>query len=317
MVSIEEVRYQNWLDGLRLANERADLVVTTQVGPRVIRFGFVDADNEFAELPDVAMPAYDDTWRMYGGHRFWHAPEVAPRTYHPDNEPVTWQQRDDGVRVTQPVEKHNGIQKELDIWLAPDAAHTRITHRLTNRGVWPVELAPWAISVMAPGGAGVIPLPPRGAHGVENLLPTSTLSLWPYTDMSDPRWTWGHRYLLLRQDPTSPGPQKIGAYVPDGWVAYARRGHLFVKQVTPVAGAVYPDSNSMVELYSDPAFQEVETFGPLVRLAPGASVEHVEEWHLLRDVHQPAGEQDVIAEVVPQVAALPKPLSISTTVSEP
>lgn len=301
MVSIEEVRYQNWLDGIRLANSKVDLVATTGVGPRIIRFGFLGAENEFAQLPAVAMPAYDDTWRMYGGHRFWHAPEVAPRTYHPDNEPVSWRQEGDVVRVTQPVEKHNAIQKELDIWLAPDAAHARITHRLTNRGVWPVELAPWAISVMAPGGVGIIPLPPRGAHGVENLLPTSTLSLWPYTDMSDPRWTWGRRYLLLRQDINASGPQKIGASAPDGWVAYARAGHLFVKQVTPVAGAVYPDSNSMVELYSDPAFQEVETFGPLTRLAPGESVEHVEDWRLLPNVSQPQSEQDVESQVAAQL----------------
>jgi len=307
VVSIEQVQYKDWLDGIRLTNGIVDLVVTTGVGPRVIRFGFVGADNEFGELPGVSIPAYESAWQMLGGHRLWHAPEIAPRAYHPDNDPVQWMHLGmhlgDSVRVTQPVEQHTAIQKELDFWLAPDAAQVSVTHRLTNRGVWPVELAPWAISVMAPGGVGIIPLPPRGSHG-DNLLPATTLTLWAYTDMADPRWSWGQRCILLGQDDAHPGPQKIGAFAPDGWVAYARRGHLFVKRVTPVYGATYPDLNCNVELYTDTGMQEVETFGPLVMLAPGASVEHKEAWHLLHDVPQPATAQEAEETILPKVQAL-------------
>lgn len=302
-MSITEIDYSPGLSALRLANELVDLAITTNVGPRVIRFGFLGDENEFAELPTVSMSAYGEEWHMFGGHRLWHAPEIAPRTYHPDNDPVQWQPLGDGVRIIQPVERHNGIQKELDVWLDPSCAHVRITHRLINRGVWPVELAPWAISVMAPGGVGIIPLPKRGSHD-ENLLPTSSLALWAYTDFSDPRWTWGRQFILLRQDAQRPDPQKIGAFVPDGWVAYARRDHLFVKTVTVDPVATYPDLNSNVELFTNDLFQEVETFGPVVTLAPGASVEHQEDWYLLRDLPQPSSEADVIAKVVPAVTAL-------------
>jgi hypothetical protein len=199
-MSITEIDYSPGLSVLRLANELVDLAITTNVGPRVIRFGFLGDENEFAELPTVSMAAYGEEWHMFGGHRLWHAPEIAPRTYHPDNEPVQWQPQGDGVRIIQPVERHNGIQKELDVWLDPSSAHVRITHRLINRGVWLVELAPWAISVMAPGGVGIIPLPERGSHS-ENLLPTSSLALWAYTDFSDPRWTWGRQFILLLSAP--------------------------------------------------------------------------------------------------------------------
>jgi hypothetical protein len=303
IVSVEPIHYQQWLHGIRMSNDLVDLVITTEVGPRVIRFGFVGDENEFAELPAVTLPSHDEPWRMVGGHRLWHAPEIAPRTYHADNEPVAWAQQGDIVRVTQVTERHNRIQKEIDIWLAPDAAHAKLTHRLTNRGVWPVELAPWAISVMAAGGVGIIPLPPQGSHS-ENLLPRSTLTLWAYTDLADPRWEWGSRAILLRQDASRPDPQKIGAYVPDGWVAYARRGHLFVKRVALVTGATYPDKNSTVELFTNDLFQEVETFGPMLRLEPGASVEHVEEWHLLRDVPEPNDAQAVEQSIFPQVQRL-------------
>lgn len=303
MVTVEKIKYQNWLEGVQLSNGQVDLVITTEVGPRVIRFGFVNEENEFAELPEAGMDSFDGRWNMLGGHRLWHAPEIAPRTYHPDNDPVPWQQSGNSVRFTQPTETHTGIQKAIDIWLSPTSAQAILTHQLTNRGVWPVELAPWAISVMAPGGVGIIPLPPRGPHP-ENLLPASTLTLWAYTDLADPRWLWGRQYLLLRQDVNRPEPQKIGAYVPDGWVAYARGGHLFVKTFAPVAGATYPDMNCNVELYTCDTFLEAETFGPVVRLEPGASVEHVERWHLLRDIPQPQNEADVATHVTPRVKVL-------------
>ena len=38
-----------------------------------------------------------------------------------------------------------------------------LTHRLTNVGQKPTDLAPWALTVMAPGGVEIIPLPPKGA----------------------------------------------------------------------------------------------------------------------------------------------------------
>jgi hypothetical protein len=51
--------------------------------------------------------------------------------------------------------------------------------------------------MMAVPLAAIIPLPQRGTHP-ENLLPTTSLVLWQYTHMSNPRWTWGSQYILLR-----------------------------------------------------------------------------------------------------------------------
>jgi hypothetical protein len=166
-----------------------------------------------------------------------------------------------------------------------------------------VELAPWALSAMAPGGVAILPLPPRGPHP-DFVLPTSTLTLWPYTDLSDPRWTWGRRHVLLRADPGAATPQKIGALVSDGWAAYALGGALFVKRFTPVPGARYPDLGSVVEMFTNAAMLELETLGPLVRLEPGASVTHVETWSVYPNVAQPATEDDVEAHIRPLVENL-------------
>jgi hypothetical protein len=300
--------YQNtecygWKNCAHLQNGLIELMVTTDVGPRVIRLGFIGQDNEFATWPEMLGKTGGDEWRIYGGHRLWHAPEDPVRTYWPDNVPVQVEAHDGFVRFIQPLEETTGIVKEMDIALHPDKALVRITHRLINRNLWAVSFAPWALSVMAPGGVGVIPLPPRGSHP-KDLLSSSSLTLWPYTDMSDVRWTWGEKFILLRQEPGNAKPQKIGAFVPDGWVAYARRGHLFVKQFDVDAGAAYPDRNSTVELFTNGDMLEVETLGPLTSLAPGSSVTHTEVWSLTDDVPQPESEQDVQEHVTPKVMAV-------------
>jgi hypothetical protein len=225
-----------------------------------------------------------------------------PRTYFADNSPVQAEGRRGGLRIIQQAERTTGVQKELELHLDPEQAHVKVVHRLWNRDMWPLELAPWALSVMAQGGTAILPLPPRGEHP-RDLAPVNTLTMWAYTDMSDPRWTWGEKHILLRQeaDPAKAKPQKIGAWTPDGWVAYANGGRLFVKKFAPRPGAAYPDHGCCVEVFTNKDMLEVETLGPLVSLAPGACAEHVEDWHLFRGVPIPASEGDVKRHVLPRI----------------
>lgn len=300
-MALTKTPYKGWPNCYRLYNDQIELIVTTDVGPRVIRFGFIGGDNLFAEFENDLGQTGGDTWRLYGGHRLWHAPEQNPRSYFPDNGPVALEEHPGFVRLVQPVEATTGIQKEIDIALAPATAQVTLTHRLRNTNLWTVELAPWALTVMGINGVAVIPLPPRGSHET-NLLPTNSLTLWAYTDMTDPRWTWGRSAILLRQDPQAKTPQKIGVLAPDGWIAFARGGDLFVKRFHYLPGASYPDFGCTVEIFTRSDMLEVETLGPLVQLAPAASVEHVEQWHLFRDVAAPQNDADVTSRVLPKVA---------------
>jgi hypothetical protein len=299
MQRVARVPYQGWPNCYRLRNDSVELVVTSDVGPRIIRFGFL-GDNELVEFPAQLGRTGGADFRLYGGHRLWHAPERVDRTYYPDNGPVAVAESERGLQLVQPPEPTTGIQKEMEIALAPSEAYARVLHRLRNRSLWTVELGVWALTAMAPGGTAVIPLPPRGRHP-EDLPPRSTLTLWAYTDLSDPRWRWGRQYLLLRSDPGLTSPQKLGASVSDGWVAHARRGHLFVKTFAHIPAATYPDFGSSVEVFTDAAMLELETLGPLTRLEPGGTAEHLECWHLWRDVPTPQNDADVEAHLLPRV----------------
>jgi hypothetical protein len=297
---MERIKYFDWPNCVRLSNDEVDLVATTDVGPRIIRFGFVGAENEFRDDLDLSAETEHGSWRIYGGHRLWHAPEASPRTYWPDNGPVEAEEDRDAIVLRQPVEKSTGIRKEMAVSLATDAARVEVTHRLVNENLWEVSLAPWALTVMAQGGSAVVPLPPRGEHP-RDLLPVSTVTMWSYTDMTDPRWTWGERFVMLRQDPGAKRPQKAGFSVPGGWAAYARDGHLFVKRFGYNALLHYPDMGANVEAFTNAEMLELETLGATVRLAPGGSVEHVERWYLFRDVPTPASEAEVAKHVLPLI----------------
>ncbi len=282
-MKIETINYKGWANSLRLSNHLVDLVILTAIGPRVIRYGFVEEENLFVELPETLGQSEGDTWHVYGGHRLSHAPQADPRSHYPDNISVAYEEMDRFLRVTQPVESPNGIQKELDIYLDAHTTEVTVVHRLYNRNLWPVELAPWALSAMRIGGQAVAPLPPRGTHH-DDLQPTGCVSLWTYTDMSDPRWAWGREYVFLSQDPENQEPQKAGFWVPAGWTAYQWGDVLFIKQFEIKTGKEYPDKNVNVEFYTDHSLIEVETLGPLEQIEPDQSVEHVESWSLHKGI---------------------------------
>ncbi|HET7678339.1 MAG TPA: hypothetical protein VFK38_10880 [Candidatus Limnocylindrales bacterium] len=297
---IEMVEYGGWGECLRLSNGLIELVAPTEVGPRVIRLGFVGGRNLFREYPEQLGRTGDAEWRIYGGHRLWHAPEDFPRTYSPDNVPIG--QHWDGRTLTlRGEDQPNGLGKELRLTLDPGAARVEVAHRLINRGAWAVELAPWALSVMAPGGRAIVPQEEFRPHP-EALAPVRPVVLWSYTDMSDPRWSWGRRYVQLRQDPSATSKQKAGFLNTRGWAAYLLDGEVLLKRYPCLPAAVYPDMGCNTQIFTDPEMLELETLGPLTRLEPGAHVEHVERWYLARVDCGPSDEE-LDEALVPLVAA--------------
>ena len=279
-----------------------DVIVTLGIGPRVIFYGFTGGGNILGELgPDTAVKSELGDWHPWGGHRLWHGPEVLPRSYVPDDDPVESQVvGGDSVRVTQRTEPSTQIQKEMLIKLDPQGTRVTVTHTLTNKGVWPVELAPWALTIMRGGGTTILPQEPFISHD-DRLSAARPLTLWHFTDMSDPRWTWGKEYILLRTDSKSNVPQKIGAGNKQGWGGYLRDKKLFIKRFPYVEGATYPDLGCNFETYTDGDFMEIETLGPLVTLEPEDSTTHVEHWYLFKDVHAGDTEESLDAAITPLV----------------
>ena len=314
-VTVEEVEYKGWKHNLKISNGDAELIVTLDVGPRIISYKLADGKNVFKEFEEQLGKAGEKDWQIRGGTRLWVGPEDVTRTYFPDNGPVKYSEppkdkpRDGATILFTPApEQEYGIQKELEVRLAAKGSAVHLIYHITNNAKSPTDLAAWLPSVMAPGGVEVIPQPPHHPHPgpvkpetkASDYGPSQTMILWPYFDFTDKRWTLGSKYMTLRQD-SKMGPTKIGLAHRLGWVGYLNGGILFVKRFGYKEGATYPDNGCNYETFSNEHFLEMESLGPVVSLKWGEKAELVEGWELVKDVEDFTDEAGIDKNVLPKV----------------
>jgi hypothetical protein len=189
------------------------------------------------------------------------------------------------IEATEAIEPLTGLEKQITVKMSPAGTAVEVLHRIRNTTKKNINLAPWALSMMAPGGVGIHGFPPRGTHP-EVLAPTNPLVMWAFTDLADKRWQFTKKYLILRQDPNNHGqPQKLGAFNPHTWAAFLLGADLFIKHTEADPKRTYPDFGSSFETFTNAEFLEQETLGPMTNLGPGATVDHVERWTLQKNVH--------------------------------
>ncbi len=306
-LSFRDIAFEHWQDCCLVSNGCMEMVVPRSFGPRVMRCGFTGGENLFKIFPDEGPGV-----RVRGGHRLWVAPERKEVTWVLDNDPVEFATLENGLHVTGALESSTGLQKEMTIHFGPCPNEVEIVHRIVNRNVWAIELAPWTLTQAAPGGIALSGFPPRGKHP-EMLLPTHPLVMWAYTKLGDPRWTWGERFFALRQDPEAAEPQKIGLFHEHAWTAYLLGNEIFFKYSKADPTRSYPDFGCSVEIFTNRFMMELETLGPLGKLQPGESIEHTERWILLRDVKLPDLSDASIAKALQP--ALERVLSLQEQIS--
>ena len=276
---MEIVNFEGWPDCIRLFNSEIELIITADVGPRIIRCGYINKLNLLYVSDTEKGKTGGSDWHIYGGHRLWHAPEVMPRTYYPDNFPVGYSWNGTTLKLIQPVEETTGIIKEMEITLDNERNHVNIVHRLINKNQWAIETSPWAITAHAAGSRAIIPQEPY-IDPSEKLMPARPLVLWNYTLMNDPRWIWGNRYIQLKHDAGIATEQKIGILNKQGWAASILNDTLMIKSFDFQPDAVYPDYGSNNEVYVNEHLLEIESLGPFTRILPDSYTEHAEDWYL-------------------------------------
>jgi hypothetical protein len=278
---IEELLDSRFGRCVRMSNGTAEVLAAIDFGPRILRYSLDGGENVLGWHPQARVETELGTWKPYGGHRLWLAPEDMPLSYAPDNGPVSF--RVDGETAVNLAASADaaGIQKEIEVRLAENGSEVTLRHRLTNRGPGR-EMAAWSLTIMQPGGEAIVPNEPFRPYGPDTLLPVRTIALWPYTDLTDPRFTIGSDAIRLRVDETMASPQKFGALNLQGWAAYRWQGFQFTKRCEVRVGAAYPDMNSSTEIYTAGGFVEVEMLSPLATVASGGSLEHTERWELAK-----------------------------------
>ncbi|MEI9895110.1 MAG: hypothetical protein WDN28_14780 [Chthoniobacter sp.] len=284
-MKIEKTTFGGWTNCLLLANGHVELVITLDVGPRIISYQPVPGGkNVLKTNADELGKSGEDAYVARGGHRLWLAPENE-RTFFPDNSPVTHELLSNGVRLENQAVAPWHIKKTLTVTLAEDSSEVKIEHRATNTGSTPATLATWGVTTMEAGGLEIIPRPPMSPHA-RNVKPNRLQVLWPYTDTADDRWRWGREFITLRQTAHS-SPTKLGLRHQMRWIGYLTRSTLFLKLVEYEESGTYPDGGCNFETFSNAQMLQIETLSPLRALAPGESVGHGESWFLFANIPEP------------------------------
>jgi len=309
-IQTENIFYKGWHNNLRLSNGDVELIVTLDVGPRVISYRLNNHKNVFKEFEEQLGKSGEKNWQMRGGHRLWVGPEDLTRTYAADNTPVVYKEIKSGtIKFLPKPDIRYGIQKELQIQLDTSGSKVSIIHRVKNIGKKIIELAPWASSVMAPGGIEIIPLPekkphpgpPESARSPKDYAPNQQLVIWPFTDFGDGRLKFNNKYITLRQNKNL-GPTKIGLAHRMGWIAYLNKNILFVKRIENYKSEkIYPDNGCNFETFTNQAMLEIESLGPLIKLAPGKTTELIEQWELFANIKNFKNEMDINKNILVKI----------------
>lgn len=274
--------------GLRIAGEGLSVTVSTGLGPRILGLAGPDGRNVLADLPEarISLPGLPD-YRLLGGHRLWNTPEVPEVTYRPDDAPVTVTEIPGGLDLAGAPDPVQGVAKRIRVTIADGAVH--LEHEIRNVGSAPLETAAWAITQVPPAGEAWLPVTMGDLNGP--WLPNRALVLWPYSAVGDPRLILGDDIVRVRGLAGAPGRVKIGTQRQRGWIAWRDGGTLLLVETAEEAGT-FGDMGASLQCYSCGDFVELETLGPVVTLAPGASVTHRQRWRLV--VVDPAASPDAI-----------------------
>ncbi len=285
MIELKQVDFYGFKNALELNNGIVKLIVTTDIGPRILFYGYNDGQNFMKVFEHESAPLCDGEWHSYGGHRLWYAPEAAHRTYYPDNDPVEWDFSDGKLTLFCPDEKSRWLGKKIVISMSENTTGVTLDHTLKNIGMWPLEVSIWCLTVMAPGGVLKVPQPKFINHGSgpdETFDPARNIVIWPFTRMNDPRLVWGEKFFEMHQNDAYQSKLKVGMFNEFGWAEYELNGETFHKDFAYEKDSVYPDMNCNCEFFTMPGFIECESLSPVIKLKENEETIHTEVWSLKR-----------------------------------
>ncbi|MBR5472872.1 MAG: hypothetical protein IKU82_02665 [Clostridia bacterium] len=289
MIKTEIKNYLDYGRVLLITNDVIETYVTIDVGPRIIRFGYVGGQNIMCDNRAAADPKDDQEfqdffglgkkWEILGGHRIWTSPESYPQSYYPDLDPVKYEITENGAIFTPNAETQNGVQKQLEIKMDPDDTNMFVTMNVTNIASQSQEFSIWGLTVSSTGGTLIIPMNTNDT----GLLANRNISVWPYTNLADSRLHFGNRYVTLRQDDAATNALKLGFDLNHAELYYCLGDDIFRKSyATDHKREKYPDNNCSFETYTCATFIEVESLSPLKKVQPGDTISLTEHWSLLK-----------------------------------
>lgn len=295
---ITKVKAFGWENCYRLINEGVEMIVTADVGPRIVFWGRENGKNLLKLFENQLGRKNDEAWLLYGGHRLWAAPEDPHLSYLPDNQAVLVEidNADGSLSFIRPADA-SGLERKLSILPVHQNQNDDsrlscldfemkalgsfiVRNEIINRSQEAIRTASWGITSFAPGGLGFMPLE-KNSDPKLALQANNRLNLWDYSSLADPAYQWKEDRLEIQQTKAQ-SKQKIGSWAAKPWLAYCLDNllsliHLPMEQER---SENFPDQGSNIEIYFNQDMLELETLSPWKCLQAGESVWHDEIWTL-------------------------------------
>lgn len=269
------IEYKNFGKCVQFEENGMIVMVTIDVGPRIIYFG--DKQNnilkeDLERKVQVYNDAYKDNWYLYGGHRLWKSPENIC-TYVADNKPVSYRLNEHGgIFISNIDPKFDYI---LDIGIKKNKVYIENTIVSKSKNI--ESIAAWALTVMDIGGELTVNLNKK----MDDLNPQQNLVIWPYTDIYDERIKISKEKLVIQQK-IGLEPLKLGLFLNTPEAEYSLKGMKFkCKFKEENTTGKYGDFMSNMEIYASGDILEIEGLSSMRDLKCGESVTLYEEWSLI------------------------------------
>jgi len=295
--------YKSYGKCMKMENDLAELLVTVDVGPRIIYFGAKGGVNMlFNDDEGIRVtnnPVYksifgeDAEYHFYGGHRIWLAPQKTFYTESPDNEPLKVELLENGASFESPDAKVIGFIQKLTVIMDPDAPTITVTAEVTNTSDEPKQNAVWQITQCAAGGVGFYPymkimkmppmkpgerpkMPPMDPEKLKNpLLPMGNLVTFMGAP-DDDRLIVDPEYITMSFSTEARRPIKFGMQNQQNFAMYANGDYILKFGYSNDPYGVYCDYGCSLESYTDRSFTEMEALGEYKVYGKGETISHTE-----------------------------------------
>jgi len=275
-ISVNSIAYKQFGNCLQISNGMIELVIPLEFGLRILRYGRCGGENLFYEQENAHIELNTpEGWQIYGGHRLWVAPETTD-DYFPDNHPIEYRIKEDGIILRQDLDLRLNLKKEIEITLQQRTTAVELIHRVRSFNKIQKHLALWAITAMRSDGEQIIPYiaPDTG------MAPNRFISFWPYTDPADVRFRFAADAVTVNHLPFE-RKFKIGLNNHCGRAYYRFGNEVFSKSFKHDATLLYPDNNVSYQTFLCKYMTEMETLSPLYSLNPGEVAQHAERWEIV------------------------------------
>ena len=282
MINISKENYKKYGECVCISNGKVKMLVTIDLGPRIIFYGIDGKNIMFEDLEDTTSKGgefFDENlkgegiWHLYGGHRLWKSPEYMD-TYYPDNKKVEVVKENDGsISFVSKVETTTKLQKIVNVLMQEDGS-IELTQRIVNMSDSDTTpISAWGLTVLDKKAKVEIPLSTQDT----GFLPNRNIVYWSYDSVNDERISVFNDKIKIEQKDIV-NPIKIGTYV-EGAIKVQVNGMQFSLSLDKKEG-YYPDFSSNIECYTNNHILEIETLSPLQTLTPGEQIVHKEHWKI-------------------------------------